>query len=109
MYKLYWARASGAMVPQALFEEIGAKYEKIVIDLDQEENRTPEFLAVNPMGQIPVLVLPDGTLMTESAAMVLHIADPRTWSLRERELRKSSAPPQEAGEMPLATGKKGEK
>jgi glutathione S-transferase len=63
------------MVPQALFEEIGAKYEKIVIDLDQEENRTPEFLAVNPMGQIPVLVLPDGTLMTESAAMVLHIVD----------------------------------
>jgi glutathione S-transferase len=75
MYKLYWAKLSGAMAPQALFEEIGAEYEKIVIDLDAEENRSDEFLAVNPMGQIPVLVLPDGTLMTESAAMVLHIVD----------------------------------
>ncbi len=75
MYKLYWSKMSGAMAPQALFEEIGASYEKIIIDLDQEENRSADFLAVNPMGQIPALVLPDGTLMTESAAMVLHVVD----------------------------------
>ena len=75
MYKLYWAKMSGAIAPQALFEEIGAKYEKIVLDLDSEENRDPEFLAINPMGQIPALVLPDGTLMTESAAMILQICD----------------------------------
>jgi glutathione S-transferase/GST-like protein len=75
MYQLYWSKTSGAMAPQALFEEIGAEYTKIVIDLDAEENRSPEYLAVNPMGQIPALVLPDGTLMTESAAMVLHIVD----------------------------------
>ena len=75
MYKLYWAKMSGAIAPQALFEEIGAPYQKIVIDLDQEENRSAEFLALNPMGQIPALLLPDGTLMTESAAMVLHIVD----------------------------------
>lgn len=75
MYKLYWDKMSGAIAPQALFEEIGAGYEKIVIDIDEAENRSPEFLAVNPMGQIPALVLPDGTLMTESAAMVLHIVD----------------------------------
>jgi len=75
VYKLYWAKMSGAMVPQALFEEIGADYEKIVIDLEEEENRKAEYLAVNPMGQIPALVLPDGTLMTESAAMLLHIVD----------------------------------
>jgi len=75
MYKLYWSQMSGAIAPQALFEEIGAEYEKIVIDMDKMEHRTPEFLAVNPMAQIPALVLPDGTLMTESAAMVLHILD----------------------------------
>ncbi len=75
MYKLYWSKMSGAIAPQALFEEIGVEYEKIVIDMDKMEHRTPEFLAVNPMAQIPALVLPDGTLMTESAAMVLHILD----------------------------------
>jgi glutathione S-transferase/GST-like protein len=75
MYKLYWAQGSGAMAPQALFEEIGAEYEKIVIDFEKEEHKSEEFLAVNPMGQIPALVLPDGTLMTETAAMLAHIAD----------------------------------
>ena len=75
MYRLYWAKDSGAIAPQVLFEEIGAKYEKIVIDFESEENRSAEFLAVNPTGQIPALILPDGTLMTESAAMVLQIVD----------------------------------
>jgi glutathione S-transferase/GST-like protein len=75
MYKLYWAKSSGAMIPQALFEEIGAEYEKIVIDFEKDEHRSDAFLSVNPMGQIPALVLPDGTLMTESAAMLLQIVD----------------------------------
>jgi glutathione S-transferase len=75
MYKLYWARDSGAMAPQALFEEIGAEYEKIVIDLEKDEHKSDEFLSVNPMGQIPALVLPDGSVMTESAAMLVQIVD----------------------------------
>ena len=75
MYQLYWSKTSGAMAPEALFEEIGVEYEKIVIDTEKEEHRSAEFLAVNPMGQIPALVLPDGTLMTESAAILLQIVD----------------------------------
>ena len=75
MYKLYWSQMSGAMAPQALLEEIGAEYEKIVIDMEKMEHRTPEYMAVNPWAQIPALLLPDGTLMTKSAAMLLHLAD----------------------------------
>jgi glutathione S-transferase len=75
MYRLYWAQGSGAMAPQALFEEIGVEYEKIVIDFEKEEHKSNEFLSVNPMGQIPALILPDGTLMTETAAMLLQIVD----------------------------------
>ena len=75
MYKLYWAQGSGAMAPQALFEEIGAEYEKIVIDFEKEEHKSEGFLSVNPLGQIPALILPDGTLMTETAAMLVHIVD----------------------------------
>jgi glutathione S-transferase len=75
MYKLFWAKSMGSMAPEVLFEEIGAEYEKVAVDIEEEENRSAEFLAVNPLGQIPALVLPDGTLMTESAAMVLHICD----------------------------------
>jgi len=75
MYKLFWSKSAGSMAPEALLEEIGATYEKVSIDLGKQENRNAEYLAVNPLGQIPALVLPDGTLMTESAAMVLHICD----------------------------------
>jgi glutathione S-transferase len=75
MYKLYWSPSSGAMTPQALFEEIGVAYEKIVIDIDKGDHQNEEFLAVNPMAQIPALVLPDGTLMTETAAILLQIVD----------------------------------
>ena len=75
MYKLYWSPGSGAIAPQVLLEEIGAQYEKIVVDIESDENQSSDFLAVNPLGQIPALVLPDGTLMTESAAIVLQICD----------------------------------
>jgi glutathione S-transferase len=75
MYKLYWAKATGALLPQALFEEVGVAYEKIVIDREEEECQSEAFLSVNPMGQIPALILPDGTLMTESGAMLVYLAD----------------------------------
>jgi len=75
MYKLFWAKSMGSMTSEVLFEEIGVEYEKVAIDVENEENRTAEFLAVNPMGQLPALVLPDGTVLTESAAMLLHITD----------------------------------
>ncbi len=75
MYKLFWAKSMGSMVAEVLFEEIGIEYEKVPIDVEKAENRSAEFLAINPLGQIPTLVLPDGTVMTESAAMVLQITD----------------------------------
>ncbi len=75
MYKLFWAKSMGSMVAEVLFEEIGIEYEKVSIDVEKAENRSAEFLAINPLGQIPTLVLPDGTVMTESAAMVLQITD----------------------------------
>ena len=75
MYKLYGDADSGSFAPQVVLEELGADYELITVALEEKATRTPEFLAVNPLGQIPVLVLPDGTVMTESAAMVVYLAD----------------------------------
>lgn len=75
MYKLYWAPDTGAMAPQIILEEVGADYELVVLDYDAHEETKADYLALNPRGQIPALVLPDGMILTESAAMVLHIAD----------------------------------
>ena len=72
MDKLYRAAGAGSIAPEAMFEEAGVEYEKIEVDFD---NKSPALLAANPLGQVPTLVLDDGTLLTESAAMVLHIGE----------------------------------
>ena len=75
MYKLYWCLATGAFAPEAVLSEAALDYERIAVDTDKDEHRSPDFLALNPMAQVPALVLPDGSLMTESAAMLLHLVD----------------------------------
>ena len=75
MYKLHWAENTGAFAPHAALAEAGADHELVEVDLDANAHHTPEFLAVNPRAQVPVLTLPDGTVMTESAAMMMCIAD----------------------------------
>ena len=72
MHTLYRSAGAGSMAPESMFEEAGVACEKIDVDLLA---KSPEFLAVNPLGQVPTLVLEDGTLLTESGAMVLYLAD----------------------------------
>lgn len=75
MYTLYWASHTGAFAPQALLEEAGAEYEIIPIDLKQQEHWQPAYLEINPLGQVPTLILPEGVILTETLAMVLHLGD----------------------------------
>ena len=75
MYTLYWLEKSGAFAPEAVLEELGVAYEKHRVDYREQENRDPAYLAVNPTGQIPALKLPDGTVMTETVAMIMHLSD----------------------------------
>jgi glutathione S-transferase len=45
------------------------------IDIFKGESRTPEFLAMNPAGQVPVAMLPDGRHLAQSNAIMLHLAE----------------------------------
>lgn len=75
MYKLYWRYDSGAYAPNVALELAGAPFEREHLDSRKGETRRPEYLALNPLAQIPTLILPDGTVMTESAAMLLHLCE----------------------------------
>ncbi len=75
MYKLYWNRGTGAFAVETALRLSGADFEGVQVDHKAGAHHEADYLAINPAGQIPTLVLPDGQLMTESAAMVLHIAD----------------------------------
>ena len=75
MYTLYWSAECGSFAPNAALAEAGVEFDLIEVDLAAGAHHAPEFLAINPRAQVPVLRLPDGTAMTESAAMMIHIAD----------------------------------
>ncbi len=71
-YRLYARQGSGSFAVETALEEIGAPYERIWVGTDDED--VAALCKTNPIGRVPVLVLPDGTVMIESAAMLIHLA-----------------------------------
>jgi len=57
-----------------LLARLGVAYERIELDIVQGESRTPGFLAINPNGRIPTLVLDDGSAIAESGAILYWLA-----------------------------------
>ena len=53
---------------------LGKQYERVEVSIFEGQSRTPEFLAKNPAGRIPVLELDDGTCLPESNAILWHLA-----------------------------------
>jgi glutathione S-transferase len=56
-------------------ERLGIPYHWTNIDVVKAETRTPEFLALNPAGQVPTVVLDDGRTLAQSNAIILHLAE----------------------------------
>jgi glutathione S-transferase len=73
-YILYNYDGAGGFVVEAALVKAGAPFKIVIVDTSKGEQMTPEFTALNPLHQVPALVLPDGTLMTESAACVIHLS-----------------------------------
>lgn len=74
MIKLYGTPPTRALRALWLLRELDLPHEVISVDIGAGENRTPEFLALNPAAKLPVLV--DGDLViSESAAIQLYLAD----------------------------------
>ena len=75
MYKLYSMQRSGNSYKVRLaLAFIGASYQAIEIDILRGESRTPEFLAKNPSGQVPLLEVAEGRYLAESNAILWYVA-----------------------------------
>ena len=72
--KLYGYRNGRTLRGLWALEEVNARYEYVEIDLKRGQHREPAFLALNPAGKVPVLD-DGGTIVTESAAICMHLAD----------------------------------
>jgi glutathione S-transferase len=74
MMKLYWSPRSRSFTTLWLMEETGEPYERVLTDISTGANKTPEYLAINPMGKVPALA--DGDIaMAESAAICAYVTD----------------------------------
>lgn len=73
MLKLYYAAHSCALATHIVLEEVGADYSTVRIDFASCQQRSPEYLKVNPKGRVPALATDRG-ILTETPAMLAFVA-----------------------------------
>lgn len=73
MIKLYYEKGTCALASHIALEEAGAEYSTVRVNFAANEQRSPEYLAVNPKGRVPSLVTDRG-ILTETPAMLAFIA-----------------------------------
>jgi glutathione S-transferase len=73
MLTLYFAPGSSSMAAHIALHEIGVAFESRPVSFRKKETRAPDFLALNPAGQVPVLVV-DGRVLTEVAGILFYLA-----------------------------------
>jgi len=75
-WKLYGVRGWGSTLAEGALAWTGTPYEFVSVDgFDSPGPARDRLLAVNPLARVPTLAAPDGVVLTESAAIVLHLAE----------------------------------
>ena len=73
MLKLFYAPNTCALASHIALEDTGANYESVRLSFADNDQRKPEYLAVNPKGRVPALVTDRG-ILTETPALLVFIA-----------------------------------
>jgi len=74
MYTLYYSPGSANLVVHLALLEIGAPHQLERVDISKGENRSAQYLAINPSGIVPTLIV-DGQPHTEAAALAMLLAE----------------------------------
>lgn len=73
MLTLYYSKASSALAPHILLEEVGADYALHEVPLAKGAHNEPDYLAINPKARVPALRTAEG-IITENPAILTYIA-----------------------------------
>ena len=73
-YRLHYAPDNASLIIRLALEELGVAHETVLVDRPGRGQKSPEYLALNPAGLIPVLETPDGPIF-ETGAILLWLAD----------------------------------
>ena len=74
-HRLLGCKGCGNAIVECAFALAGVPLRYEEVDYDANSPTRPKLLALNPLGQVPTLVLPDGRVLTESLAMIHHVDD----------------------------------
>lgn len=74
-YKLYATNGCGSMIVEIAFAMAGVPFEIVDVPWEDTGWKSKALKKLNPLGQVPTLALPNGAVMTESAAILFHLAD----------------------------------
>lgn len=75
MYKLFWSPGGANMVAHAVLREVDADVELILVDLDKGDQRSPDYLKLNPHARVPTLIYDQDQVIYESAAIAMFLAE----------------------------------
>lgn len=80
-YKYYYASGACSMSMHVALTELEIPFEGHMLNMATKEHKSPEFLAINPLGWVPTLVTPSGVVINEGAAIMAYLADahPSNW------------------------------
>ncbi len=73
-YVLYYSPGTASLALHWMLIELGAPFEAIKVDIEKDEQKSPDFLKINPAGHLPALVV-DGKPHAEVAAMLMLLAE----------------------------------
>lgn len=73
MLTLYFSPGSSAMATHIALHEIGVKFEPRPLSFATKDQRTPDYLGLNPEGKVPALIV-DGQVLTEVAGTLYYLA-----------------------------------
>jgi glutathione S-transferase len=74
MYQLYYSPGAASLVVHWLLIELDLPHELILVDTQNKQQKSAEYLKLNPNGLIPTLII-DGKSVYESPALIMHLAD----------------------------------
>lgn len=76
-YRLYHSPGACSLAAHIAFEELGVAYEPVRVVIAEGQNQTAEYLAINPRGRVPALIIGEGEseqVLTELAAILIYLA-----------------------------------
>jgi glutathione S-transferase len=75
MIKLYYSPGACSLAAHILLEELQLPYETIKVDIKTHKADSEDFYKINPLGSVPVLMLDDGSLITQNGAILPYLGE----------------------------------